>query len=141
MKRFTIVGICLVAVLALSAMVAGSASAAFPEYKTCIKAAVKNTGNYSEKTCSTASKVAGTGKYERAEWDKGKKTSTKGKNVGTPKNNIVNPLPGLEACIIEGVTEDGETEAEAKKTSIGESTEPGKMKARPNARKKRSPVQ
>jgi hypothetical protein len=37
MKRIKIVGMCLVAVFALSALVASSASAA-PEYKTCVKA-------------------------------------------------------------------------------------------------------
>jgi hypothetical protein len=92
MKRFKVLGLCLAAVFALSAIIAGSAAAAPPEYKVCIKAAVKNTGNYSEKTCADSSKVAGTGKYERAEWNKGKKVAFKGKNVGTPKNIIVNPL-------------------------------------------------
>jgi hypothetical protein len=92
MKRLNLVGLCLAAVFALCAMAAGSATASPPEYKTCIKAEPKNTGNYSEKTCSDTSKVAGTGKYERAEWNKGKKVTFKGKNVGTPKNIIVNPL-------------------------------------------------
>jgi hypothetical protein len=39
MKRVRIVGVCFVAIFALSAIVAASASAAQPEYTTCGKAA------------------------------------------------------------------------------------------------------
>jgi hypothetical protein len=133
MKRFKVVGLCLAAVFALCAVLAAGAQAATPpEYKVCIKASPKNTGNYSGKECADAQKVAGTGKYERAEFNKGKKVTFKGKNSGTPKNIIVNPAVGLEACIIEGVTPvggggDEESQAAAEKTCIGEiAKEPGK---------------
>jgi hypothetical protein len=56
---------CLVAVVAMSAVVAASASAAAPEYLICGKAAKvenKYTGTYSDKTCST--KVVSGGEYE-----------------------------------------------------------------------------
>ena len=39
MKRFKVVGLCLVAVFAFSAIIASGASAALPEYKVCGKAA------------------------------------------------------------------------------------------------------
>jgi len=92
MKRFTIVGLALVAAFALSAMVVSSAGAVTPTYKSCIKAKVKNTGNYTAKTCSAASKVAGTGKYERGKVTEAKKKGFKGKLKGTaPHNNLVDP--------------------------------------------------
>jgi len=92
MKRFTIVGMCLVAVLAFSAMVVSSAgAAATPTYKSCVKAKEKNKGNYSAKTCAAASKVAGTGKYERGKESEAKKTAFKGKNATEPHNNLVDP--------------------------------------------------
>jgi hypothetical protein len=65
MKRIRIVGLCLIAVFALSAVAASGASAA-PEYFTCVKAVPKNTGNYTDKECSNPASPAGTGKYERA---------------------------------------------------------------------------
>lgn len=101
MKRIRIVGLCLFAVFALSALVASSASAALPEFKVCVKAAKVGklyTGHYTDKACSkhaTAPEEAAgkTNKYERASWTKAKKTTFKGKNVnGTPHNNIVNPF-------------------------------------------------
>jgi hypothetical protein len=61
MKRIKIVGLCLVAVFAMTAF-AASAAQANPTYFKCVK---KKDGNYSAKGCPTSSKVAGTGKYER----------------------------------------------------------------------------
>ncbi len=96
MKRFMVVGLALVAALAFSAMAVSSAGAATPTYKTCGKAAQKNKGNYSDKICKTKvggpGAETGTGKYERfAGISKAKKTAFKGKNVGEPHNNLVDP--------------------------------------------------
>lgn len=116
MKRFKVVGLCLVAVFALCAVMVGSASAASPEYFTCTKAPVKNTGNYSGKECKESEKVAGTGKYERTEWNKGKKVSFKGKNEGNPHNNIVNPF-GPEKKVGEPGQIEGTTTCEKEKVA------------------------
>jgi len=122
MKRFKVMGLCLVAAFALSAVLVSSASAKL-EYKTCIKALVKNTGNYSEKTCSDASKVAGTGKYERAEWNAGKKVTFKAKNIGSPHNNIVNPFGEKKGGPSEAAKIEGTTTC-AKEKVAGEGTGP-----------------
>jgi len=122
MKRFKVMGLCLAAVFALCAVVAASASAE-PTYKTCIKAEPKNSGEYSEKTCATASKVApGTGKYARAEWNAGKKLTFKAKNIGSPHNNIVNPFGEkgggeAEPAKIEGTTTCAKEKVEGSVTS------------------------
>jgi hypothetical protein len=50
-----------VGVVTMSAAIASAAQAS-PEYFTCVK---KSGGNYSAKTCAPASKVPGTGKFER----------------------------------------------------------------------------
>ena len=62
MRRICTLGVCVLAVVALGAVAAGSAAAASPEYLTCAK--VKNSGKYSNKTCSEAN-AKGEGKYER----------------------------------------------------------------------------
>jgi hypothetical protein len=80
MKPIKIVGLCLVAVFAMSAVVAASASAAEPEYMTCVKAAkVGKTyiGKYTSKTCSEASKVETGGKYELGSWELAKTKALK----------------------------------------------------------------
>jgi hypothetical protein len=61
MKRIKVVGLCLVAIFALSAVAASGASAA--EVGECIKQAKPYKGNFTEKSCQT---VSGTkeGKYE-----------------------------------------------------------------------------
>jgi hypothetical protein len=63
MKRIKVVGLCLVAVFAMTAFAAAS-SASAAEYFTCVKAVPKNTGKYSDKECSN--EVGTGGKYERA---------------------------------------------------------------------------
>jgi hypothetical protein len=74
MKRSRIVGLCLVAVLALSATAAASASAApMPIYKTCKKVA-KGTGKLGNKTCTEA---GGKEDYELGEWNEGKEKEPK----------------------------------------------------------------
>src|ERR1700728_523452 len=79
MKRIRIAGLCLVAVFALSAAVASSASAAeMPSFKVCKKVA-KGTGKFGAKTCTGA---VGKGAYELGAWNEGKEASPKlkGKN-------------------------------------------------------------
>jgi hypothetical protein len=89
MKRIKIMGLCVVAVFALSAMAASSASAALPNvilhlFALCVKATKTGktyNGHFSAKTCAPSSKVATNGKYELASavGDKGtskSKTST-----------------------------------------------------------------
>jgi len=117
MKRMRIVGLCLAAVFALSALVASSASAAGPEFKVCGKAAKSGklyTGKYTDKACSKEASPAEItegkkNKYERVSWEKAKKKKFKGKNKGSPHNNIVNPFGeksggGKEPAKIEGTT-------------------------------------
>jgi hypothetical protein len=61
MKRFRIVGLCLVAVFALSAIVAGGASAAAPEFGRCLK---QTGGKYENSGCTKEAKEASKQKYE-----------------------------------------------------------------------------
>jgi hypothetical protein len=66
MRRIRIVGLCLVAVFATTAVAASSASAALPELYECAKAVKVGkvyTGKYNDKKCSEKNE-AGTGKYE-----------------------------------------------------------------------------
>ncbi len=65
MKRIRMIGLCLVAVFAFSAVAAASALAA-PEFVKCVKASPKNTGEFTEKNCTTKASPAKTGKYEAA---------------------------------------------------------------------------
>jgi len=58
MKRIRIIGLCLVAVFAMSAVAVASASAEAPEIGRCKKVTVKKTGKYSSATC-TALKASG----------------------------------------------------------------------------------
>jgi hypothetical protein len=118
MKRIRIAGLCLVAVFAFSAIVTGSASAAAPEYKTCIKAVPKNTGNFSDKNCSVA--APGTGKYELGEWNQGKKLTFKGKNGESTLDSYV---PEVEAEFWKGGTVVGTVTCKSAK-SRGEITGP-----------------
>jgi len=113
MKRINVLGLCLVAVFALSAVIASAAFAADPEYQVCGKAAKNGkvyTGKYKDKACSEA-EPKGEGKYERVSWEKAKKKTFKGKNEGAPHNNIVNVFGEsgkggpAEPAKIEGTTE------------------------------------
>jgi hypothetical protein len=61
MRRIKIVGLCLVAVFALAAMTAGSASATAPEFGRCNKVTPKKVSNYDSSKCvKLASEDAGT---------------------------------------------------------------------------------
>ncbi len=65
MRHVRILGLALVAVFAITALAAASASAAEPEYKMCKKAAKvekKYTGGYNDKRCTEVN-VGGEGKY------------------------------------------------------------------------------
>jgi hypothetical protein len=80
MTHLKIVGLVVAAVLAIGAVFAASASAALPEYRTCIKAKIKGTGTFSDKLCSVPSKGGKKeGGYELGEWNQGKKTTFTGK--------------------------------------------------------------
>jgi len=82
MKRIRIVGLCLVAVFAMSAIASASASAAAPEYQICGKA-VKNAttkkyeGHFSNKECTATSTE---GKYELTSYTAAKKPGFKTKS-------------------------------------------------------------
>jgi hypothetical protein len=63
MRRIRIVGLCLVALLAVACLASTSAfGLSTPTWYQCVKASPKNTGNYKNKTCSEASE-AGKGAY------------------------------------------------------------------------------
>lgn len=61
MKRMSLAGLCLVAVFALSALVASAAQAAEPEWAGCI---AKKKGEYTNSSCTTKSAKAHKGAYE-----------------------------------------------------------------------------
>jgi hypothetical protein len=117
MKRMKVLGLCLVAAFAFSALVASAAFAVDPEYQICGKAAKSGKlyiGKYSEKTCAKEASPAEItegkkNKYEREEISKAKKKGFKGKNSGAPHNNIVNVFGEKkggpsEPAVIEGTT-------------------------------------
>jgi hypothetical protein len=90
MKRMRIVGLCLVAVFAMSAVMAAGASAETPHLVPCVKAAKVGktypTGEYSGKYCENSSKLAG-GKYKLGTFAEAKKLTLtikggRGKNYG-----------------------------------------------------------
>src|SRR5664280_2167850 len=64
MKRIRIIGLCLVAAFAMSAIAATGASAANPEYGRCIKTTTGVKGKYSSATCTVLAKEVKTEKYE-----------------------------------------------------------------------------
>lgn len=65
MNRVGIAGLCITALLALAGLTAASASASTPAWYDCVKASPKNSGDYSNKECTTAS-APGKGKYALA---------------------------------------------------------------------------
>jgi Carboxypeptidase regulatory-like domain len=126
MRRVTGAGVCLVAVLAASMLVAASASAGGPEYMICAKAP-KGAGAYLDAACSKPS-GEGKGNYERVSWAHAKKKAFKGKNEGTPHLTIVNVYgdctPGAPgACAKEPAKAEGATQC-AKEALAGEVTGP-----------------
>jgi hypothetical protein len=64
MRRIRIAGLCLVAMFALSAVAAGTASAEAPEFGQCLKKAVKSIPGYSDSKCTKEATEAKKGTYE-----------------------------------------------------------------------------
>ncbi len=94
MKRMRILGLALVAVAALAAVVTSSAGAQAGWYE-CAKAAVKNTGQYTDKACTTESAGGNTGKYNlQPGIGKGKAFKTKG---GKATLHVIIPATGKGA--------------------------------------------
>jgi hypothetical protein len=75
-KHVRMLGFCLVAMFAMSVIASASASAAEPEYQSCVK---DKGGQYTSKECTAASKVASGGKYERAPVTSGTTFTSKSK--------------------------------------------------------------
>jgi lysophospholipase L1-like esterase len=102
MRRTGIVGLWVVVVLVMSTVAVATASAfeELPEFQVCQRASPKNTGSYSDEACSNL-ESQGKGGYERLSWEKAKKRSFTGKNVGTLRINLLNPEtgPGTPASI------------------------------------------
>jgi len=125
MKRMKVLGLCLVAVFAFSALIASAAFAADPEYMVCGKAAKEGKtelGHYSGKVCGNSEFVeAGGQKYERLPESAAKKTGFKGKNEGEPHNNIVNPFGEKKGGPKEPGTIEGTTTC-AKEKVVGTTT-------------------
>jgi hypothetical protein len=108
-KSIRTIGLCLIAVFAIGAVAAASASAAeSPTFKSCVKGTkVGKTyiGHYTSKECTPASKVETGGKYELAEVEgvpvtvKGKATTLtlKGKVVKCKKAKGTGEIIGAEA--------------------------------------------
>lgn len=95
MKRIRMVGLCLVAVFAMTAVAAASASAAAPEYLVCGKAAKVGktyTGKFSNKECTDS--VATGGKYELAPYTSAKKLALKTKS-GASSLDVYIPGKGI----------------------------------------------
>jgi hypothetical protein len=113
MKRIRTMGLCLVAVFAMFALWAVSASAASPEYKVCAKGP-KGSGEFSDKGCSVASPG---GKYKLVEWTAAGPSASKGKK---PVNILVNPVTTEKKA--EGSTEckkeAGESKLVSEKSSV-----------------------
>lgn len=123
MNRIRIVGLCLIAVFAITAVAAGTASASFPEYKTCVKAAVKEKGTFNDKNCSIPSKgvaKAKEGGYELGPFSAAKKKAFTGKaGVST----LFSYIPSNEATFWTGGTVVGTVTCKSAK-SAGEVTGP-----------------
>lgn len=123
MRRIKMMGLCLVAVFALTAVAVSSASAALPEFKVCAKVAKnaekKYTGKFSDKLCSTTDPKS-EGKYELAPWSSAKKFGVKGKNGVSTLDSYI---PENEAEPWKGGTVVGVVSCKSGK-SVGEITGP-----------------
>jgi hypothetical protein len=85
MKRIKIVGLCLVAAMAMAAFASSSASAF--EYKVCFKVKVKHSGKFNDKLCSIPGKEGGTGLKEN-EYEKNGNFEKLVKKTFTGKNGV-----------------------------------------------------
>jgi hypothetical protein len=86
MRRMKIVGLCLIAVFAMSAVVSGSASAAAPEFGQCLKKAKKSLPGYADSKCTKEALELAKGSYE---WIPGVKA---GQNTFTTKGGAATLL-------------------------------------------------
>lgn len=87
MTRIRMIGVCLLAACALASVAASAASAAAPEWYSCAKAAVKDTGKYSDKLCTTLAPESKGGYELVAGVGKGK--GFKGKGGESVLNNVI----------------------------------------------------
>jgi hypothetical protein len=119
MKRMSVTGLCLMAVLCVAAVAAVSASAeTFPSYKVCVKAAKVGkhyTGRYSTKECSEVN-AKDEGKYEREGISRATKLGYAGKSGESVFDSYVE---GAEGPVVVGTvsckksTDTGEITGEA----------------------------
>jgi hypothetical protein len=109
MARMRMLGLALVAVLALAGLAASSASAA-PEWKGCVKTEPKDTGRYADKLCTVES-PGGEGAFELVP-SVGKGKGFKGKGGATILHTKM--PPGIE----EGEGFPGPTDVEFKCTGV-----------------------
>ena len=86
MRRIRIVGLCLVAVFAMSAIASATASAAAPEFGQCLKKKVKSLPGYTTSKCTIEATEVSKGTYE---WVPGAKT---GENEFTTKGGVATLL-------------------------------------------------
>jgi hypothetical protein len=89
MRVTRMLGLAAFVVIAASAMIGVASASATLTYKECFKTNPKDTGDYTSKECTAASKVSGTGKYESVSADdlgvgKTKKVELYTAGVGEP---------------------------------------------------------
>src|ERR1700685_964281 len=78
MKHVRMLGLCLVAVFAVSGVAVATASATEYAYQSCVKASPKDSGSYKNKTCTEVSEP-GKGAYEAVSVNEGTPFTSKGK--------------------------------------------------------------
>ncbi len=86
MRRIRIVGLCLVAIFAMSAIASATASAAAPEFGQCLKKKVKSLPGYTSSKCTVEATEVSKGTYE---WVPGAKA---GENTFTTKGGLATLL-------------------------------------------------
>ena len=127
MKRMKVLGLCLVAMFAFTALVASAAFAADPEYMICGKAEKgreSRLGQYSGKVCGNSEFVeAGGQKYERLPESAAKKDWLQGQERRRPHNNIVNVFGEKKGGPTEPAVIEGTTTCQKEKV-VGENTGP-----------------
>lgn len=114
-------GLCVVAVFAISAILAASASAeTFPSYKVCAKAAKVGklyTGRYNQKNCTEVN-VKGEGKYELEPWTAAKLRSFTGKNGASVFDAYIKGTGILASIACKKGTDVGEVTGESTSTEV-----------------------
>jgi hypothetical protein len=124
MKRSAVAPMSVALVLAAAAAPAtapSSAVAALPEYRTCIRAVPRSTGQFDDRFCSVAS--AGGGRFELGAWNEGRKLTFKGKGgVATlrgfvPENELTPWTGGASVAPVQCKTAKATGELTGPKTS------------------------